>query len=363
MTGAPAFFLPSLAGGGAERVVVDLVNGLTSHGFAVELVLGQRTGPLADRVAHDVTIVELDVRRARNMAPRLAGFMAARRPRTVVSALEHTNVAAMVAGAATRTRVVPSVHNMVSPLFSSPSRATRATAWAATLAYRAARDVVAVSNAVGDDLASSMGVDPRTIRVIPNPVDGRRVQRMARDGVDRTPEARRPRFVALGRLEPIKGFDVLLEAWARVHTEQGGHLTLFGDGSEAGALRTQANSLGLGDDAITFAGFDDDPWATVAASDGLVVSSRDEGFGLTLVEAMALGVPVVTTCGDGAPGEIVDRGRFGIVAETGSVPSLAEAMTRLLDARFPPGELVARSRQWSPERALAAWAEVLRVAV
>lgn len=359
MTGAPAFFLPSLAGGGAERVVVDLVNGLTRRGLAVELVLGDHSGPLVDRVDDDVTVVDLGVRRASRVVPRLAGWMARRRPRAVVSALEHTNVAALVAGAAARTRVVPSVHNMVSPLFSSPHRSTRAAAWAATAAYRRAAEVVAVSAAVGDDLVASMGVDPRRIRVVPNPVDAARVQRLARDGEDRSGDRARPRLVALGRLERVKGFDLLLPAWARVRATRGGHLTIFGEGSERAALERQAAELQLGDDALTFAGFDDNPWPTVAASDGLVVSSRDEGFGLTLVEAMALGIPVATTCGDGAPGEIVDRGRFGEVATTGSVASLADAMLRLVDAPRPPGELVARARRWSPDRAMQTWAELL----
>jgi glycosyltransferase involved in cell wall biosynthesis len=203
-----------------------------------------------------------------------------------------------------------------------------------------------------------MGVHPSQVHVVPNPVDGRRVQRLARGGTDQYSDQPRPRLVALGRLEHVKGFDLLLAAWAIVYAERGGHLVIFGEGSQADALRAQSRHLEL-EDAVTFAGFHDNPWPTVAASDGLVVSSRDEGFGLTLVEAMALGVPVATTCGDGAPGEIVDRGLFGHVAATDDVESLADAMRSLIDRPHAPALLIERARRWSPDRAFAAWAELL----
>ncbi|MEO0604083.1 MAG: glycosyltransferase [Myxococcota bacterium] len=351
-----AFYVPRLAAGGAQHVVVQLANGLSRRGHGVEIVLNERTGPHLANVDDRVSVASLGTAHASRAVPRLVRYLRRQAPDVLVSSLEHANAIATLAGRIAFVPVVPVVHNMVSPLLHHEAWRIRATAWLAMQAYRRSPRVIAVSPAVARDLEVTMGVDPDRIDVIENPVDVDAVRRASLDGPP--PERPRPHLVAVGRLEPVKGFDVLLDAFARVRETRGGHLTIFGEGSAREALTGQIEHLGLAD-AVTLAGFDPNPWPTVARADALVVSSHDEGFGLTLVEAMALGTPVVTTCGDGAPGDIVEGGQFGHIARTGDADDLAVAIGRALDAPVSADLLVKRAARWAPDRALDRWDALL----
>ncbi|MEM6930858.1 MAG: glycosyltransferase [Myxococcota bacterium] len=352
-----AFYVPRLAGGGAQHVVVQLANGLSRRGHGVEILLNERTGPHLDNVDDRVSIASLGTAHASRAVPRLVRHLRQHRPDVLVSSLEHANASAVLAGRLAGVVVLPVVHNMVAPLLHHEGWRIRATAWLAMQAYRHASRVIAVSSAVARDLVATMGVDPGCIDVIENPVDVDGVRRASLAGP--SPDRPRPHLVAVGRLEPVKGFDVLLDAFARVRETRGGHLTIFGEGSARDALTARIERLDL-TDAVTLAGFDPNPWPTVARGDALVVSSHDEGFGLTLVEAMALGTPVVTTCGDGAPGDIVEGGQYGPIARTGDAGDLAAAVGRALDAPVSADLLVKRAARWAPERALDRWDALLR---
>ena len=138
-----------------------------------------------------------------------------------------------------------------------------------------------------------------------------------------------PRIGSIGRMHRNKGYDVLLEAAARLKAKGiDFRLTLAGDGPELAALKTQAASLGLAD-IVDFPGWMDSPVDVLKTLDIFVLSSRIEPFGLVVIEAMAFGTPVVATDIDG-PRDILDGGELGRLAPKNDPAALAEAIASTL---------------------------------
>lgn len=162
----------------------------------------------------------------------------------------------------------------------------------------------------------------RPIHVIPHGVDMRRFQ-------DAPPAAALPpcpfRFVFVGRLEPVKGVDVLLRAWPQVLARAPGRRLLLVGAEEHANYRVMARSAGVAD-SVEWAGYQQDvrPW--LAAANALVLPSRREGGGLAALEAMAMGLPVIGSNVGGIPEYVLD-GATGRIVPPADERALAEAMT------------------------------------
>ncbi|QDV39025.1 glycosyltransferase family 4 protein [Tautonia plasticadhaerens] len=149
--------------------------------------------------------------------------------------------------------------------------------------------IVAISKAVEDELRDA-GYDRSKIHRLPNGVPVPEPSWRRRDGWRDAPRA-----AFVGRLAPEKGLDTLIEAWPIVRRSfPAAHLTIYGEGPEGPTLGAGVGKLGLGD-AITFAGPTVDPTAALRDADLFVLPSREEGMSVALLEAMALGIPVVAS--------------------------------------------------------------------
>jgi GalNAc-alpha-(1->4)-GalNAc-alpha-(1->3)-diNAcBac-PP-undecaprenol alpha-1,4-N-acetyl-D-galactosaminyltransferase len=175
---------------------------------------------------------------------------------------------------------------------------------------------------------------------IPNPID---VPDRFTVGVSSGKKCGEYELIGMGRLVPQKGFDLLLEAFSLIG---GKHpdwkLTILGDGPLLGKLQEQAQALNLGE-RIHFAGSVPDPFPRLHAADLFVFSSRFEGFGMALAEAMACGLPAITfNCPEG-PAEIVRDGIDGLLIPPEDVPALASALDRLMGDSTERGKLASRA--------------------
>lgn len=184
------------------------------------------------------------------------------------------------------------------------------------------------------------------------------------DVLDEVPPATRT-VVSIGRLAQEKGYDLLLESWAQaVDRRSGWRLRIFGLGEEEAALRAQCTELGL-DASVEFAGRTDDVPGALAGAAVFALSSRGEGFPISLMEAMACGVPCVAF--DCAPGvrEIVRDGVDGLLAPTGNTVALARQLGRLMDDQELREAMGERARQaigrYSPERVTERWEELFEL--
>ena len=328
-------FIPSLEGGGAERVMVELASAFVGRGATVELaVAGGGAGAYDAEVPDAVRVVAFGRPRVLAAVPDLVRHLRRRRPRALLSTLEHANVAAVWASRwAPGVRCVVREANTVSADLGDGLSA-RALLFAMRGAYRRAAAVVAVSGGVGRSVREALGVPAERVHVIPNPSVTPRVWAGAREPVDHPWFAggQPPVVLAVGRLAPQKDYPTLLRAFAALRGRRPVRLVVLGEGPERDALERLAGELGVADD-VSFHGFVANPFAFMARADAFVLSSAWEGLPNALIQARALGVSVVATDCPSGPREILDGGELGDLVAVGD----AEAMATALDAALERG--------------------------
>ncbi|MCA9554380.1 MAG: glycosyltransferase [Myxococcales bacterium] len=338
----------TLLGGALEPGESSMEEFARARGVQVELLSQMRraVNPLADARA-----VAATVQRLRELRP------------TIVHT--HTAKAGAVgrtAAALVRTPVVlHTFHGHVFDGYFSPRKAQAFLAAERALA-RVTDRILALSEQQRRDLAFKYRVAPiEKIQVVPLGLELDRFSavRATRSGPVRRalgigPDAKV--IAAAGRFVPIKRFDLLIQAFAKVlGAHPDAHLLLAGDGAseDRAALERQAEALG---GRVHFLGWRKDLEAIFAEADLLALSSDNEGTPVTVIEALAAGLPVVATRVGGV--EDVVRGAAGTLVAPGDVGALAQAMTDRLhltgdDARVPDGEREAVARRFSHRRLIA----------
>jgi len=347
-----AIYLTSMTMGGAERVARNLCKGLVDHDYEVDLILVEATGELLDDVPGAVSVIDLNAGRVLRSLRPLREYLLSQEPDVLYSMMTEPNVVAVLAHrlAMTDSRLVISEHNMLS--YSSESvkdQLTRAGAWAL---YPLADDIVAVSKGVRDDLVANTRLDSADISIIYNPVDVESICKQAAQTVDHEWLINDSLDVVLagGRHEPQKGFDTLLNAFSRINNEDA-RLILFGTGPETESLQAQAETLGI-DDCVSFLGFIENPFAYMASADVFVLSSRYEGFGLVLIEALSCGCSVISTNCESGPAEILDNGEFGVLVPVDDVTALAHSINDSLSQQENSSTLHDRAKDFNIDSAI-----------
>ncbi|NIC41416.1 glycosyltransferase [Aquabacterium sp. A08] len=331
-----ALFLPSLGGGGAERVMVTLANGYAERGQVVHLVLGEAVGVYLADLHPAVHVVDLKVPRVLRALLPLARYLKRERPAALLSAMNHANVVALVAArmAGARTRVVVAEHNTIS-VESERVRGVGAKAVYALVKrlYSQAAAVVAVSRNAAEDLTRFARLSAGRVTTIYNPFDLAQIAKLAIQPVDHPwfAQGQPPVVLAIGRLTDAKDFPTLLKSFALLRARRPARLLILGEGNARAELETLALELGLTADTFQMPGFVTNPYSYLARCGMFVLSSRWEGFGNVLVEAMACGAPIVSTDCPSGPREILEGGRWGRLTAVENPSELAEAMDDVLN--------------------------------
>ena len=350
--------LYALQGGGAERVVASLATGLAARGHAVTLATDFDAPEAAGLVSPDVRRLDLGRSHA-GAVLRLARHIRAERPDATLSATGVSNLkhaaAAILAGR--RRRAVLTFHGHVRAELGLVSALGNGLSFALT---RLTGRSVFVSDELRESFAR-LGASPaRSVRIYnPVPVGGSAEDAPATDApaTDASGE-RAPREAAevlgVGRLVPLKGFDTLLRAFARLGRADA-HLTILGEGPARAGLERDIRALGLVG-RVSMPGWVDDPSSVYARASCLAVASRRESFGNVVVEALAHGLPVVATdCG--GPAEIL--GGLGRIVPVGDADAMTAALAAALADPGDPEPRRARAAAFAPERALDAYEALL----
>lgn len=169
-------------------------------------------------------------------------------------------------------------------------------------------------------------------------------------------------LTAVGRLTSQKGFDLLLEAFAKVAPEHPEwKLVIWGEGEARKELEDQRDALGL-NDRVEMPGVTARPGLWVETADAFVLSSRYEGWGIALLEAMASGVPVVSFACEWGPTDMIDHGEDGILVPNGDINALAEALSNLMGDSALRTRLAANAeanvRRYDAKHILSQWDSV-----
>lgn len=347
--------LPDFAGGGAERSAVTLAQGIAERGWTVEFAVFSDRGPLAAQVARATPISDLGCVRARAAPFAIARHLNARRPKVLLSFMLHTNLAAALGMLLARhkPRLIWSVRNLPEAVIGDlgPIKAP---------VFR--RLLKAVAGQPSGVAAVSQGVAEAFREVVPrladktvaiyNPVLGARVP------VERKPrqEHEPPMILGIGRLTEQKNFPLLLSAFAALRKHRIARLVILGEGDQRAALEAQAASLGISGD-LEMPGFVDRPMDWLARADVFAMTSNFEGLGNVLVEAMAAGVPVVSTDWPPSAREVLGDGRWGRIVPLGDSAALTDALIDTLEKGGPDAK--ARAMDFTVDQCVTAYCDLL----
>jgi glycosyltransferase involved in cell wall biosynthesis len=257
----------------------------------------------------------------------------------MLSALHYANEIAVWAKrfAGTSTRVIVSEHNTFSQAIQHTSKTKRRLLpFFVRHFYPWADSIVAVSQGVANDLARSTGLLRESIQAIYNPVITPELLEKTKEPLEHPwfAPSEPPVILGVGKLEAQKDFPTLIRAFAQVRQVRPARLMILGWGPDRPKLEALVRELGLEAD-VSLSGYVDNPYPYMAKASVFVLSSAWEGLPTVLIEAMAVGTPVVSTdCPSGAA-EILGSGKYGLLTPVGDSQALAKAILEVLSNQLP----------------------------
>ena len=341
------FLIPTLDGGGAQRVVVTLLQHLDRKKFRMTIAAVTTDGAVfLDDLPPDVELIDLGCTRVRHSLVKLVRLIWRLRPDVVFSTLGHLNLAlaALRPLLPGKTRYIARETIVVSELLKSLGQ-SGGWPWAYRTLYPRLDTVVCQSMDMRNDLVDEFGFPAARAIVIHNPVDLERIRSLARQPLANTLEHECAvsgpglvHFVAAGRLVAQKGFDLLIEALAHC-ADPRMRVTILGEGSLQKSLEQLATDKGVARQ-VRFVGFQRNPYAFFARADAFVLSSRFEGFPNVVLEALACGTPVIATPAPGGVAEIIGSITGCSLAAEISAAALARELVRFSKGTRMPDDVV-----------------------
>jgi glycosyltransferase involved in cell wall biosynthesis len=348
-----AIYLHDLTGGGVERQSLIIAEEFRRHGADVTLVLHRLRGQLLDQIPAGLRVVDLRSSRTLMDVAGLVRFLKAERPDILLSNVDLNNVAALLAKGISfsRTKVVICQHNTITSTFvSGENWLYRYIGFSYRLLSPLISRAVAVSEGVAAELGEVAGLPMARVLTIHNPVVGPDFQARSEEIVDHPwfNQPQQPVFVTAGRLVPQKDHETMIQALAMHRQRCNSRLIILGSGPLEESLKALVARLDL-TKSVAFLGFRPNALPYLRQADAFVLSSRCEGFGNVIVEALGCGTPVISTRCEYGPAEILDQGRYGMLVTPRNPAALAEAMDQVatLRERFPPEMLRHRADEYS----------------
>lgn len=328
-------FTPTLAGG-VGRVIFNLADGLQKRGYQVEILTVKKD--IQDVKFEGVKVVDLSCKRTIQALPKLINYLKENNPKVLLSAIYHANIissfAHLISGQ--KSKLILTEHiALKQSLAHEPFLLSFMLKVLVKLLFRRADRIIAVSNGAADDL-KEMGLPENKIDVIYNPVITREVFSLAEQSpshpwfLDKTV----PIILGVGRLTEQKDFATLIKAFILVRKELPARLVIVGEGEEKNRLNKMISNYNLQDSACLL-GHQNNPYPFFKYSSVFVLTSRWEGFGNVLVEALCLGSSVVSSDCPSGPKEILKDGKLGSLVPPGDDQAFAKAIIKMLESPLP----------------------------
>lgn len=359
-----AMIAPMKSYGGIERTFVTLANEFAKKEITTTLaMLRNSCVPYPDELSERVVVRNLRTRSKRDGIGRVADFVRVEQPDVIITAKDHGAQVVLLSRMIHRWNVpvFVTVTNMWSRVVRRPLQRLFVR-WL----YPKANGIIAVSSGVKDDLCDAFGLPRSQVRVIFNPVapwtpgsheTGSSPHPWLEEG------SNTPVILAIGRLEQQKDFPTLMRAFARMRMERDRscRLIIIGEGTQREELEKLARELDIVDD-FALPGKVTSAIPFLRRASLFVLSSRWEGFGIVIAEALAAGTPVVATNCASGPAEILENGRFGRLVPVGDAAALADAMREALDAPGDRENLMSAADRFAPSRIATDYLEYMELA-
>lgn len=303
------FVLPALNAGGAERVLITLMNGLDNEKFEKHFISVQGDGALRNLIDPAVPFYSLDGGSHMSLSiPKLYKQLKALKPEIVVSTLAHMNFALLLLSPLfPKTRFI--VREAITPSFflRKDGIVPKFVPILYRLLYPRAEMVIAPAQMILDEFKNLLKLKMTNHVLLPNPVDMATIRAQEKESVKVTKERKScVHFICSGRLHPQKGFDRLIERLPDLDKEMNWQLTILGEGREHEALEKLINEKGLSG-RVKLLGHISNPWPHIAKADVFLLPSRWEGLPNAVLESLACGTPVIATSESGGIREIAEH--------------------------------------------------------
>ncbi len=330
-----AIFLPNFKTGGVERMIVNLARGITTLGNPVDLVVRNARSSYLIDLPPSLKLVELDTIHP-DVITAASIYLKDSRPRAILVSKEKNCVIAIKARERSRieSRIVMRVpvhiterlrQQKIGPLKKWKKRRKSRNI------YKQADSLIAVSSGVASDISNITGTPLEKIHTIPNPVVTPDMEALAGKSIEHdwfTPKDK-PVLVGLGRLDHQKNFEALIRSVGKVREQIDCRLLILGEGRWRPRLERLIKALGM-TASVQLPGFVENPYPYLARADLFVLSSLWEGSPNALSEALALGVPVVSTDCESGPREVLQNGKYGPLVSVGDTNAMASAIIETL---------------------------------
>ena len=343
-----AFLLRDLGQGGAERSSLRLANGLADYGMKVTIFILKKKGENVNSVNPNVQVVDV-----KSSFIRLISEI---RSMDIDYLLPiYTSMRALLAKAVLNMpfKVIISKRNMFT-MDRGPIQ-TKLRFLRCKLLYRFAAACVCISEGVAVEMRSLNLLPIDKIKVIYNPVVNEEIRLQINEPVDDSwfYKSSEPVIIGVGRFGDQKDFATLIKAFAIVAESRSNlKLLLLGEGKQRKMLENMVIDLGLSE-KVRMPGYITNPYPFMKNAALFVLTSRFEGFGNVVAEALACGCNVVSTDCKSGPSEILDNGKYGALAKVGDPEDIAKTINIALDNPLPEEFLISRAEFFSEERAVA----------
>jgi len=371
-----SFFMPSKKiailteafsnGNGVARILLNLMKGFVDRGYSVDLLYFSTGGPFEQFIPEGVRIIDLGNHvRIRTSIKKTMQYLRQEKPAVLYCANSDSGFEGVVAKllAMSRTPVmisIPSVETMERPAYMTDK--DKLYLKLKRIACPLASKVIPVSHGVAGDTMKHLGIPKQKIQVIYNPV----VTETLKENMQKPAEHKwlqnktLPVVLAVGRLDAVKSYDVLIRAFKNVISQVEARLIILGEGDQRDMLASLVQELDL-TDFVDMPGFTGNPYAYMKNADLLALSSKNEGLPTVIIEAMACGCPVVSTDCPVGPSEILQNGEYGTLVPVGDSEALGQAMIEALQQDHDIRKLQQRAEYFSEDKIIDEYLELFQL--
>lgn len=320
----------NLAGGGAERTVINIINNLDSKKFEVKLLIGTKNNnDYINQISSEVDVKYLNKKRLRNCFFKLRRFIKNERPDIVFTTGINNNIMLSLVNLTLLKK-----SRLVVRETTYRTKSTNISLLKKILTYLTynmiADKVISLSRGVKEDLVNNFHINKEKIVVIYNPVEINKINQLKSEKINyQIREKDEKLILSVGRLVEQKDFPTLIKAFSLVQQKMKAKLIILGKGHLINELKSLSEQLGI-KDKVLFLGFKQNPYKYMRYSDVFVLTSKVEGFGHVIVEAMTTGTPIISTNCVSGPREIIGDNKYGILVPVGDYKTLALKILELL---------------------------------
>jgi glycosyltransferase involved in cell wall biosynthesis len=350
-------FMPSLNIGGAEIVVIRLIEGLSVRGVRINLILATKSGELRQYIPEEINIIDFSCSRTVYSLYKLVKYLKKNKPKKLLSHLHRANrivvLANILSGMKSELYLVN--HSTLSSVLDSlPIYKKLLKIASYKILYRYATKIIHVSEGAARDFEKELKMKEGSVKVIYNPIVTDNMINSYNSTI--VPHIwfknkNIPVILSAGGFRKVKGYDVLIEAFYLLQKRVEAKLILLGDGDLRQELENKVRLLKL-TQKVYMPGYVNNVYDYMKHAPVFVLSSRREALPTVLVEAMACGCSIVSTDCPNGPAEILENGKYGYLVPVNDPNALSDAIEYVLNTPYSSSELIKRANDFSVKKSI-----------